>query len=174
MVKPRMAVVLPVFLTCLTAVLWFWSESPYHAFVRSVGNVKQSATEWEEVWWTDYTPAPLVVAGALNVPVATFVAPLYALVHPQVSIGKLLVALVAVYFQWGYIGWVWDRRESTPATLLRRIVAVVGMLFGVFILIVSIPMFHIGYVYKCAAVIWAVSIWWHFGKAFRRRTPVVV
>lgn len=171
--KPRMTVILPIFFACLTAALWFWSEAQYRAHVRSLAHVQRSATEWEGAWWTDYTPIPLVIAGALNVPVATFVAPLYALVHPETSTWKLFVALLAVWLQWSYVGWVWDQRAPAPGNLLRRAVAVVGILFGAFILIVSIPMFHVGYLYKCGAFVWAVSIWWHFGKVLLRRTTAI-
>ena len=169
MTRPRFAALLPVVFVLLTCSLWFWSRAQYQSLIRSTVTINGSAPEWQK-WpeiWTDYTPVPLEIAGALNVPVATFTYPLYKLLHSETSKWTLLALLLAIAVQWNLVGRAWDRRQRVASTPPRRIAAMLGILFAVYLLLASIPMYHVALIYKSAAVIWAVSIGWHFIKAFR-------
>ena len=120
--------------------------------------------------WTDYTPVPLEVAGAINVPVATFGYTLYQLLHDETKTWELLALLVGVAVLWAYIGFVVDTRKSPcKDTRLRHIAGPIGFLFGIFVLVVTIPMNHVAAIYKGAAVIWSLVICAHFINLFRNR-----
>jgi hypothetical protein len=105
----------------------------------------------------------------LNVPIATFAYPLYHLLHDGTSKWELIALLVGVATQWSYIGWVVDRRNSAPSskTLLRRIAGTVGFLFGIALLLATIPMYHVGLLYKAAGLVWSFLICHHFLSFFR-------
>lgn len=152
---------LPILFVLITVGLWWWAREDYLSVAQQENGL---------VVWTDYTPIPLEVAGALNVPVATFGYPLYRLVHEVTSRWELIALLLGVAVQWGYVGWVLDSRNaSAPAkSRLRGALGVAGLIYGVFVLLVSIPMYHVGVIYKGAAVVWAIFICWHFLSFLRR------
>jgi UDP-N-acetylmuramyl pentapeptide phosphotransferase/UDP-N-acetylglucosamine-1-phosphate transferase len=100
----------------------------------------------------------------LNGPVATFGYPLYHLLHDTGSTWERIVLLLGVAIQWGYIGWVLDNRNaaSRPRGLFRRIAAVTGFIFGVVLLLATIPMHHVGLLYKAAGLVWSFLVCGHF------------
>jgi hypothetical protein len=158
MAKSRFVWILPVILGLTTLFLWFWSLAEFHALTRSMRADGFIPLE------SDYTPIPLIVAGGLNAPVATFASPMYALLHSNASNVKRVLLFDGVILQWSYVGWVWDRRKACRTIVARsRVIAVLGVLFGVLIVCVSFPMYHVGIVYKTAAVLWALFICLHFG-----------
>ncbi len=172
MARLRLAMLLPVFFTLLTSALWLSARAQYKAFIRSTVTVDGSAQDgqdWPESW-TDYTPVSLEIAGALNVPVATFAYPLYQLLHKETSNWKLLGLLLGVTAQWAFVGWVFDTRKSHARP--SRLLAVLGVQFGVFVLLVSTPMYHVALIYKGFAVLWSISICWYCGKIVIRRSQV--
>jgi hypothetical protein len=163
MARHRFALLLPILSVLITSGLWLWARQQYFAVIHS-----GSEGGWS-VMWTDYTPVPLEVAGALNVPVATFAYPLYRLLQDR-NIWELLVLLFGVAIFWAYIGFVVDSRKTPrKSTRLRRIAGAIGFLFGVFVLVVTIPMHHVAGIYKGAAVIWSLVICAHFANVFRNR-----
>jgi hypothetical protein len=94
MPRLRLAWVLPVICTLLTSGLWFWSRTQYQAFGHSAVTVNASSPEWEGLpeIWTDFTPVPLEIAGALNAPVATFAYPMYQLLHSSTPKMEVVLA----------------------------------------------------------------------------------
>jgi hypothetical protein len=157
---------LPGVSVIIVSALWLWARAQYLSIVCPPHGVCQP-NGW--VGWTDYTPAPLLVAGMLNVPAATFGYPLYHLLHDGTSKWELTALLVGVAAQWSYIGWVVDTRNSAPSskTLLRRIAGTAGFLFGVALLLATIPMYHVGFLYKAVGLVWSVLICRHFLNFFR-------
>ena len=161
----RFVWLLPLAQASLATLLWFWAREQYFAF----------AGRPEQGWWlpafTDYTPPAIQVAGMLNVPVATFAYPLYPLVHLTTSTRELLCWLLGVAILWAYIGWVVDcRGEPLPLPRAVRVpFAILGILFGCFLLLVTLPMFHVGIFYKAAAIVWTIAIWQHFWRLLRPR-----
>jgi hypothetical protein len=97
------------------------------------------------VGWTDYTPFPLEAVGALNVQVATFGYPLYHLLHNGTSRWELIALLLGVSVQWVYVGWALDSRSAPfpPRSLLRGAIGMTGFLYGGFVLLVTIPSYHV-------------------------------
>jgi hypothetical protein len=83
-----------------------------------------------------------------------------------------MLLLAGVVGQWTYIGFVLDARPATTKrrTVSRVALGIFGVLFGVFLIIVSMPMHHVAVIYKVAAVLWAAAICWHFGGFFRKPT----
>jgi hypothetical protein len=81
---------------------------------------------------------------------------------------------IGVAIQWGYVGWVLDSRNASRLSnrWFRGTVGVAGLICGVLLLLVSIPIYHVGVIYKGAAVAWAIFICWHFLSFFRRPTSV--
>jgi Zn-dependent protease len=123
--------------------------------------------------WTDYTPVPLEVAGAINVPVAMFGYPLYHLLHDGTKTWEVLSLLFGVAVQWAYVGFVLDTRNThTERTRFRRIAGAIGFLFGVFVLLVTIPMHHVAAIYKGGAALWSLVICLHFIKVSRNQPSV--
>ena len=53
--------------------------------------------------------------------------------------------------------------------MLGRIASTLGFLFGVFILLVTIPMHHVSVFYNFAAGAWSLLIWVHFITALSNR-----
>jgi hypothetical protein len=100
----------------------------------------------------------------LNIPVAIFGTPLYHLLHERTANSELIALLVGVAVLWAYIGWILDTRSAAPRakSLLRSIAGVVGFLFGIFLFIASLPMFHVGLLYKAVALVWVFLICRHF------------
>jgi hypothetical protein len=159
MARQRLALLLPILSVLITSGLWLWAQQQYLAAVHP-----GSTSGWSV--WTDYTPVPLEVAGAINVPVATFAYPLYHLL--QGTKIEILAFLVGVTILWAYIGFVVDTRKTPrKATRLRSIAGAIGFIFGIFVLVVTIPMHHVAGIYKGAAVIWSLVICAHFAHMFR-------
>jgi hypothetical protein len=170
MVRRRFAVLLPAVAVILTSVLWLWARAQYLRVICPPDGVCR-ANGW--IGWTDYTPVPVQVAGILNVPVATLAYPLYRLLSEDTAKWELIALLIGVAAQWTYIGWIVDARNSVPfsTTLLRRTAGAVGILFGVAVLLATIPMYHVGLLYKAAGVIWSFFMCRHF-LTFFRKAPV--
>ena len=105
----------------------------------------------------------------LNVPVATLAYPPYHLLDEDTKAIELIALLVGVVAQWSYFGWVLDRHGEIPSSseLLRRIAGIVGGLFGVSVLVATIPMHHVGLLYKLAGVVWFLLIIGHCLTLFR-------
>jgi hypothetical protein len=105
----------------------------------------------------------------LNIPVAIFGAPLYHLLQERATHSELIALLIGVAVLWGYIGWILDTRNAAPhpKSLLRSIAGAVGLLFGVLLLVATIPMFHVGLIYKAVTLVWVFMICRHFLPFFR-------
>jgi hypothetical protein len=105
----------------------------------------------------------------LNIPVATFGAPLYHLLQDRTSSSELIALLVGVVVLWSYIGWILDNRNAAPRpkSLLLNIAGAVGFLFGIFLLVATLPIFHVGLIYKAVALVWVFRICRHFLLFFR-------
>lgn len=162
MARRRFTVLLPIASVLITSGLWLWSRQQYHSRVQP----------WPEMW-TDYTPVSLEVAGAINVPTATFGYPLYHLLHDETKTWELMVLLFGVAVQWAYIGFVVDTRKTRRQGMRRgRIASAIGFLSGIFVLVVTIPMHHVAAIYQFAAVMWSFVICAHFLYAFRNRASV--
>jgi hypothetical protein len=76
---------------------------------------------------------------------------------------------VGVAVLWSYIGWILDTRNAAPRprSLLRSIAGAMGFLFGVFLLVATLPMFHVGLIYKAVTLVWVFLICRHFLLFFR-------
>src|SRR5689334_12176233 len=63
-----------------------------------------------------------------------------------------------------YIGWILDTRNAAPRpkNLLRSIAGAGGLLFGVFLLVATMPMFHVGLIYQAVTLVWVFMICRHF------------
>jgi hypothetical protein len=159
MLRPRLAVLLPSVSAIVTSALWVLARTQY---LRVVCPPDGACNGW--VGWADYTPFSLRVAGMLNMPVATFGTPLYHLLQERTANSELIALLVGVAILWSYIGWILDTRNVAPRrkSLLRSIAGVVGFLCGIFLLVVTLPMFHVGVLYKAVALVWVFLICRHF------------
>jgi hypothetical protein len=157
MLRYRFTAILPIIAALLTLSLWFMARSDHETFIRSAGSEPGLV-------WTDYTPAPLQIAGALNAPVATFAYPMYHLLLEGATARELMRLLTGVILLWGYVGFVVDGRGVSviPVRALRILCRTMGMLFAIFLLVVTIPMHHVSGIYVIAAVTWAVAIFLHF------------
>jgi hypothetical protein len=164
MARPRLAVLLPTCGVIVTSALWWVARTEYLRFAcRPIGDCHG----W--IGWTDYTPFPIRVAGMLNVPVAIFGTPLYSLLEQTTGTSELTVLLIGVGLLWTYIGSILDARKEAPRSksVFRSVVGVLGILFGVFLLVVSIPMYHVGVLYNVVSLIWVFVIVRHFLRFFR-------
>jgi hypothetical protein len=105
----------------------------------------------------------------LNIPVAIFGAPLYHLLQERTAHSELIALLIGVVILWSYIGWILDTRNAAPRpkSLLRIIAGAGGLLFGVFLLVATMPMFHVGFIYKADTLVWVFMICRHFLFFFR-------
>jgi hypothetical protein len=164
----RFRLVLPVLAVLICSALWFWARVQYLRFLCPPSGL--CPDQWGLVAWTDYTPPALQIAGALNVPIASFAAPLYRLMQGSTHRWELVLWALAILVQWFLVGWALDMRGAPPPrrTLLRVIAGAVGCLFALFLLLVNIPMFHVGIVYKAASVLWALALLRHFGQFLRK------
>lgn len=165
MLRPRLAVLLPSLSVIVTSALWVLARTQYLRFVCPPAGVCPNG--W--VGWSDYTPFSLLVAGMLNIPVAIFGAPLYHLLQESTANSELTALLVGIAVLWSYIGGILDARNaaSRPKSLLRSTAGAVGFLFGLFLLVATLPMFHVGLIYKAVTLIWVLLIWRHFLLFFR-------
>jgi hypothetical protein len=169
----RLRLALPILAVLMCSGLWFWARVQYSYFLCPPNGA--CSDQWGLAAWTDYTPPALQIAGALNVPIASFAAPLYRLMQDSTPTWELLLWELAIVVQWFVIGWALDKRGARPSsrTPLRVIGGVVGCLFALFLLLVNIPMFHVGIVYKTASVVWALALLRYFGQ-FLRKPPIVI
>jgi len=166
MLRPRLALLLPSVSVIVTSVLWVFARTQY---VRFVCPPTEACPPTGWVGWTDYTPFSLLVAGMLNIPVAVFGTPLYHLLEERTSKSELIALLVGVAVLWSYIGWILDTRNAAPRpkSLLRSIAGAVGFLFGIFLLVATLPIFHVGLIYKAVALVWVFLTCRHFLLFFR-------
>lgn len=143
----RFALLLPVCAILITSALWFKARSEYpHATL-------------------DRVPVPLQLAGMLNGPVVLVAYPFYPFVEGDASRLRLAIFVIAVAFQWNYIGRVIDTRKKAPhqRTFPRRAVGALGILFALGGLIVSHNLlYHVGYLYRAAALAWLLLMARHF------------
>ena len=161
MLRPRLAVLLPSVSVIATSALWALARTQYLRFVcPPAGACPQNG--W--AGWTDYTPFSLLIAGMLNMPVTIFSAPLYHLLDKSTSNSELIALLVGVAVLWSYVGWTLDTRNAAlrPKSLLRSIAGTVGFLFGILLLVATLPIFHVGLIYKAVALVWFLVICRHF------------
>jgi hypothetical protein len=160
--RMRYVLWLPVTAALVTFGLWFWARTIYLALVCPPGGIC-SPIGWE-VGWSDYAPVPLQLAGALNAPVAIFAYPLYYLVQNESMPWNVLLFLAAAALQWAYVGRVLDCGCAflKRSPVIRVPIGALGILFGLFVLVFSIPLHHVSLFYKVAAVIWAALICKHF------------
>lgn len=113
-------------------------------------------------------PMPLQVAGMLNGPVAVLASPCYAFSHGDVTGWRLAVLLLAVAFQWAYIGRRIDRRQDAahlpgPGGYTA---GVLGVLFALGPLIAGFTT-NVGLMYKAVALAWSLLMVYHFTGFFR-------
>jgi glucose uptake protein GlcU len=152
----RFTILLPVCVILLTSALWFKARSE-----------SRHAT-------LDRVPIPLQLAGMLNAPVVLVAYPFYPFVEGDASPLRLAIFLIAVAFQWGYIGRVIDTRKNPPQqrTISRRTVGALGILFALAGLIVSHKLlYHVGYLYRAAALAWLLLMARHFFGLVRDARP---
>jgi hypothetical protein len=121
----------------------------------------------------DCVPIPLQLAGMLNSPIALLAYPFYPLIQGDVSLMRLAVLLVAIALQWIYIGYVIDNRHTAQRcrTLGRCIAGTLGMVFAFGPLILAIRMYHMGLLFKLAALLWFLLMAYHFSGFFRNVRP---
>jgi hypothetical protein len=165
MLRPRLAALLPSLSVIVTSALWLLARTQYLRFVCPPAGACPNG--W--VGWSDYTPFSLLVDGMLNIPVAIFGAPLYHLLQERTAHSELIALLIGVAVLWSYIGRILDTRNAAPRpkSRLRSIAGAVGLLFGVFLLVATMPMFHVGLIYKAVTLVWVFMICRHFLLFFR-------
>ena len=161
---------LPVTAGLITFGLWFWARTRYLALICPPGGFC-SPIGWE-IGWSDYAPVPLQLAGALNAPVAIFVYPLYYVVQNESMPWNVLLFVAAATVLWAYVGCVLDGGclFLKRSTVIRVPIGVLGILFGLFVFVFSIPLHHVSVLYRVVAFIWAVLICRHFLRCFNVRT----
>lgn len=144
MKRARFAWLLPVCAILVTAALWHRARSEFSPSSLNV-------------------PLPLQLAGMLNGPVAVLASPCYPFSHGYVSAWRLAVLLVAVAFQWAYIGHVIDRRHTAPLQRSPRgyTVGALGVLFAFGPLIAAFTT-NVGLRYKAVALGWSLLTVYHF------------
>lgn len=113
-------------------------------------------------------PFPLQVAGMLNGPVAVLAYPCYRFSHGDVSAWHLSVLLLAVAFQWTYIGRLIDRHDSASRLAGSRgyTAGALGLLFALGPLIAGFTT-NVGLIYKVVALVWSLLMVYHFTGFFR-------
>lgn len=164
MTRPSWVVLLPTGSVIVTSALWLLARSEYLRFACPPSG---DCNGWPA--WTDYTPLPIRLAGMLNVPVAIFGTPLYSLLQESTGTYELIALLTGVAALWTYIGSTLKARKTPPRsrTVFRSVVGVLGILFGVFLLVVAIPMYHVGVLYNLVTLLWIFVIVRHFLRFFR-------
>jgi hypothetical protein len=150
----RFALLLPVCAILVTSALWLRARSQF------------------SLSCLDCVPIPLQLAGMLNGPVAPLAYPFYPLVQGDASTRHLALLLVAIALQWAYIGYVIDKRHSRPRqrTIWRCTVGLLGVLFAFGSIAVAICMYHLGLLYKVAALAWSLLMAYHF-LGFLKKVP---
>jgi hypothetical protein len=111
---------------------------------------------------------PLQVAGMLNGPVAVLASPCYPFSHGDATAWRLAVLLLAVAFQWAYIGRRIDRRHETLRLVGPHSYAIgaLGILFALGPLIAGFTT-NVGLIYKAVALAWSLLMVYHFTGFFR-------
>jgi hypothetical protein len=104
----------------------------------------------------------------LNGPVAVLASPCYPFSHGEVSAWRLAVLLLAVAFQWAYIGHLIDRRHTSSRLPSPRsyTVGAFGVLFALGPLIAGFTT-NVGLIYKVVALAWSLLMVYHFTGFFR-------
>ena len=118
----------------------------------------------------DCVPIPLQLAGMLNGPVAWLAYPFYPLAKGDVSAVHLAILLAAIAIQWGYVGYIIDRRHTGPhqRTIGRQTVGLLGLLLALGPLAVALRMYHVGLLYKVVALGWSSLMGYHFSGFLRK------
>src|SRR5579864_1481929 len=149
MKRTRFALLLPLCAILATAALWHRVRSEFSSSGLDV-------------------PMPLQVAGMLNGPVAVLASPCYPFSHGDVTAWRLAVLLLAVAFQWAYIGRRIDRRHEASRLAGPRGYAIgaLGILFALGPLIAGFTT-NVGLIYKAVALAWSLLMVYHFTGFFR-------
>ena len=149
MKRARFALLLPLFAILATTALWHRARSEFSLSSLDV-------------------PMPLQFAGMLNGPVAVLASPCNAFSHGDVTAWRLAVLLLAVAFQWAYIGRLMDRRHEPSFLPSPRGYAVgaLGVLFALGPLIAGFTT-NVGLIYKAVALAWSLLMVYHFTGFFR-------
>jgi hypothetical protein len=149
MKRTRFALLLPLCAILVTAALWHRAHSEFSSSGLDV-------------------PMPLQVAGMLNGPVAVLASPCYPFSHGDVTPWRLAVLLLAVAFQWAYIGRRIDRRDEASRLAGPRGYAIgaLGILFALGPLIAGFTT-NVGLIYKAVALAWSLLMVYHFTGFFR-------
>ena len=138
-----------------------------------LGAILASAALWHRAR-SEFSPAsldvpfPLQVAGMLNGPVAVLASPCYRFSHGDVSAWRLAVLLLAVAFQWAYIGRLIDRHDDASRLPGSRgyTAGALGLLFALGPLIAGFTT-NVGLIYKVVALVWSLLMVYHFTGFFR-------
>ena len=149
MKRARFAWLLPLCAILATAALWHRARSEFSPSSLDV-------------------PIPLQVAGMLNGPVAVLASPCYPFSHGDVTAWRLAVLLLAVAFQWAYIGRLIDRRHEASRLPGPRgyTAGALGVLFALGPLIAGFST-NVGLIYKAVALAWSLLMVYHFTGLFR-------
>jgi hypothetical protein len=149
MKRARFAVWLPLCAILATAALWHRARLEFSPSSLDV-------------------PMPLQVAGMLNGPVAVLASPCYPFSHGDVTAWRLAVLLLAVAFQWAYIGRLIDRHHdaSHPPSPRGYTAGALGVLFALGPLIAGFTT-NVGLFYKAVALAWSLLMVYHFTGFFR-------
>jgi len=145
----RCALLLPVLAILATAVLWHRARSEFALSSLDV-------------------PFSLQVAGMLNGPIAVLASPCYRFSHGDVTAWRLAVLLLAVAFQWAYIGRLIDRQGHASLLPSARgyTVGALGLLLALGPLIAGFST-NVGLIYKAVALAWSLLMVYHFTSFFR-------
>ena len=149
MKRTRFALLFPLCAVLATATLWHRARSEFSPSSFDV-------------------PIPLQVAGMLNGPVAVLASPGYRFSHGDVTAWRLAVLLLAVAFQWAYIGRLIDRHHEASRRPSPRgyIVGALGVLFALGPPIAAFTT-NVGLIYKAVALAWSLVMVYHFTGFFR-------
>jgi hypothetical protein len=150
MKRTRFALWLPLCAILATATLWHRARSEFSPSSLDV-------------------PMPLQVAGMLNGPVAVLASPCYPFSHGDGTAWRLAVLLLAVAFQWAYIGRRIDRHHEAASHQpgpRSYTVGALGVLFALGPLIAGFTT-NVGLIYKTVALAWSLLMVYHFTGFFR-------
>jgi hypothetical protein len=142
--RTRFALLLPLCAILATAALWHRARSEFSSSSPDV-------------------PIPLQVAGMLNGPVAVLASPCYSFSHGDVTAWRLAVLMLAVAFQWAYVGRLIDRHHEASRLPSPRgyTVGALGVLFALGPPIAGFTT-DVGLIYKAVALAWSLLMVYHF------------
>jgi len=142
--RTRFALLLPLCAILATAALWHRARSEFSSSSPDV-------------------PIPLQVAGMLNGPVAVLGSSCYSFSHGDVTAWRLAVLMLAVAFQWAYIGRLIDRHHEASRRPSPRgyTVGALGVLFALGPPIAGFTT-NVGLIYKAVALAWSLLMVYHF------------